>query len=400
MPANAFQGFDDWIEIFRAGTHTDSAGNTRTWTAADLDEIVANHRADDPAPAVVGHPRTDDPAWGWTAALKREGTRLYARFRDVAAEFEQAVREGRYRNRSVRIGKTADGFRLIHVGWLGAAAPAVSGMAPVYSAPAAEATFEYVEADWYTPSLLHRVLRRLRDWMIAEKGLDTADDLIPDYLVDDARRHADELLERSQASDPEPEPAFAAPDNSTGGDPVPQSTKTFTQAELDQAVTAAVEQATKPLSDRERQLKADLDRERRERRRGEFQARVDAAIDAGKLTPAQAAGMVEFALSLADGDAAAFEFTLGEGDKAATHKRSPLAWFSAFIDALPERGRHLFREQPTGDDAGAPAADFAAPAGYTVDPGQLEMHNRALAYQAAHPGVEYLAAVQIVERSH
>ena len=128
MPRNTFNGFDDWIEIFRSGEHTDNAGTTRTWTEQDLDEIVANHSADRPAPAVVGHPKTDDPAWGWTAALKREGASLYAKFKDVAKEFADAVEAGRYRNRSVKIGKTADGYRLIHVGWLGAAPPAYLGV--------------------------------------------------------------------------------------------------------------------------------------------------------------------------------------------------------------------------------------------------------------------------------
>ena len=41
-----FKGFDDWIEIFKAGTHTDSAGRTWTFGTADLDRIVAGY---DPA---------------------------------------------------------------------------------------------------------------------------------------------------------------------------------------------------------------------------------------------------------------------------------------------------------------------------------------------------------------
>ncbi len=30
-----FAGFDGWFEVFITGTHTDSAGNTGTWTEAD-----------------------------------------------------------------------------------------------------------------------------------------------------------------------------------------------------------------------------------------------------------------------------------------------------------------------------------------------------------------------------
>ena len=39
---------------------------------------------------------------------------------------------------------------------------------------------------------------------------------------------------------------------------------------------------------------------------------------------------------------------------------------------------------------------FAAPPGYTVEPASLELHGKALAYQASHEGVGYLDAVKAV----
>ena len=48
----------------------------------------------------------------------------------------------------------------------------------------------------------------------------------------------------------------------------------------------------------------------------------------------------------------------------------------------------------------APSAEFAAPSGYAVDPERAELHTRALEYQSAHPGVAYVDAVRILERSH
>lgn len=68
---------DNWFEVFRTGTHTDSAGNTSQWTKDDLDRIAQQY---DPthheAPIVIGHPETDSPAYGWIQALKVEGEKL------------------------------------------------------------------------------------------------------------------------------------------------------------------------------------------------------------------------------------------------------------------------------------------------------------------------------------
>jgi hypothetical protein len=71
-----------WFEIFKAGTHQDSAGNERTWSEEDLDTIVSKYNpAEHEAPIVIGHPTDNAPAWGWVEGLKREGTRLYAKAR-------------------------------------------------------------------------------------------------------------------------------------------------------------------------------------------------------------------------------------------------------------------------------------------------------------------------------
>ena len=55
---------DGWVEIFRAGRHTDSQGRSADFTAADLDRTVSLF---DPAhhepPAVIGHPKDNAPAW-------------------------------------------------------------------------------------------------------------------------------------------------------------------------------------------------------------------------------------------------------------------------------------------------------------------------------------------------
>ncbi len=116
----------DWVEIFRTGEHTDSAGRTRLWTEADLDKVVAGY---DPgqheAPVVIGHPQNNAPAYGWVEAVKRAGATLLAKFRQVEPAFREMVQAGRFKKRSVSF--YPDGT-LRHVGFLGAMPPAVKGL--------------------------------------------------------------------------------------------------------------------------------------------------------------------------------------------------------------------------------------------------------------------------------
>jgi hypothetical protein len=118
---------DKWVEIFRAGEHVSSDGRQRYWSEEDLDEIVRNYNPKEhEAPVVVGHPKTNDPAYGWVEALKRVGSILLAKFKQIDPEFAEKVKAGRYKKRSASI---MPGNRLNHVGFLGAAVPAVSGLA-------------------------------------------------------------------------------------------------------------------------------------------------------------------------------------------------------------------------------------------------------------------------------
>lgn len=120
-----------WIEIARTGTFTDSAGREQTFTAGDLDAIARRY---DPqkrdAPLCFGHPQTDKaPAFGWVEKLKSESDRLYASFSHVPDEVRDLVARGRYRHVSMSL--MPDRVTLRHVALLGAAQPAIDGLAAV-----------------------------------------------------------------------------------------------------------------------------------------------------------------------------------------------------------------------------------------------------------------------------
>ena len=118
-----------WIEVFKTGTWTDSAGNTRTWKEEDLDKIAASYNpAEHEAPVVIGHPKDNAPAYGWVEALKREGNVLKAKLKQLVPEFVEMVKKGMFKKRSISL---YPDLKLRHIGFLGAQPPAVKGLADV-----------------------------------------------------------------------------------------------------------------------------------------------------------------------------------------------------------------------------------------------------------------------------
>ena len=128
MAKDFFEG--QWIEVFRAGDQTDSSGNTRKWTDSDLKKIVKlySEQTDHEAPLVIGHPKDNDPAYGWVEALKTDGKMLYAQFKQVAKGMSEAVETGLLKKRSISL---YPNLLLRHIGFLGAVPPAVKGLADI-----------------------------------------------------------------------------------------------------------------------------------------------------------------------------------------------------------------------------------------------------------------------------
>lgn len=120
----------DWVCIARTGTHTDANGKPHTFTESDFDALKAGYNpANQEAALCFGHPKDSDPAFGWVHALKRTGGNLFAQFADVPAEVKKMVQDGRYKHVSISL--SPDKKRLLHVGLLGAAAPAMEGLGTV-----------------------------------------------------------------------------------------------------------------------------------------------------------------------------------------------------------------------------------------------------------------------------
>lgn len=118
------------IEVFRTGEHTDINGNKFSATSEKLDNIVEVYnrtvKADSSriAPLVKGHPKTDSPAFGWVDYLRRIGDKIIAGV-NLVPQFAEEVKDGLFKKVSISL---YDNDMLRHVGFLGAAQPAVKGL--------------------------------------------------------------------------------------------------------------------------------------------------------------------------------------------------------------------------------------------------------------------------------
>lgn len=127
------------LAIFRAGTHTSVDGRQLTFTPEIIREFAETY---DPqvseAPLVVGHPKLDDPAYGWAQIYAR---RRRAALRGAAPGRAAVRRDGEHgsvqEDQHVHLSAGQPGnprpgkYYVKHIGFLGAAAPAVKGLPSV-----------------------------------------------------------------------------------------------------------------------------------------------------------------------------------------------------------------------------------------------------------------------------
>lgn len=340
-----------WINVFRAGTHTDSTGRVVTFTQADLDQIVANHDLG-AAPAVIGHPKHNDPAYGWVNEIKREDDQLYVKFRDINPAFEKGIQSGAYRNRSVSICKEGErGYRLRHVGWLGATPPAIDGLTPVSFSDAAADIMEFslpVSGFVLTIQNIGIIFRKVREWIIAEKGIDEADRVIPSHEIESIENSADSLLTDASREQ----------NHFSNGD---KTHMTITQEQLDAEIKAAKEEAKREAAaefskqlDEAKQIAIKAEHDRRVER---INAQIEKWKENGKVFPAESSGLSEFMVAI-DSVSETFEFAAEDGQRS----QSLTEWFTDFMAARPARIDLGKKTEQTADPKELSAKDLAAQA--------------------------------------
>jgi hypothetical protein len=145
------------IEIFKPGRHVTMNGAAIEFTESDLAATVAAYDpAKHEAPLVVGHPSTDDPAYGWTHSIALAEGKLLATPRDVDPVFAELVNSRRFSKVSASFyppdssaNPVPGVYYLRHIGFLGAQPPAVKGLkTPSFAGAATDfITLEFSEIE-------------------------------------------------------------------------------------------------------------------------------------------------------------------------------------------------------------------------------------------------------------
>lgn len=373
------------IHIFRAGTHTDMHGRQINFSDADLNEIAQSYNpALHEAPVVVGHPKTDAPSYAWVSGIKKDRDGLKAEPRDIDPQFAELVRKRRYSKVSASFycpdspgNPTPGKYYLRHVGFLGAQPPAIKGLKQVSFAEDEEGVVEF--ADWSLQTTAS-LFSRIRDFIISQFGIEKADSVVPDYMIDTLRDEA------ARTTTTDPIPAFS--------DPVGIPAEDAIQPVTEKSAPTPPEE---PAVDKELQAKLqkendDLKRQIEERNKAEAQrvaterhnanvAFADSLVSDARLAPA-GKGLVVAVLD-----------ALGGGDEPVSFSENGSE--QPLVDAFKtqmKKARPLldFGEVATADntDRSAIPAEFAE-----ADPARLEMHTKAVALMKAE-NITYEAAVR------
>lgn len=303
--------------IFRAGRHTAANGTTLDFSEDALKAAVAAY---DPAlheaPITVGHPKDNLPAYGWIGGLSfNDGTgEIEVDPTQVDPAFSEMVSAGRFKKRSASWylpdapnNPKPGSLYLRHVAFLGAQPPAVKGLRDV-SFSEEEGVVEFSDASRWAWSSMAAIARNFREWVIGEKGVEAADKVVPNHLIGDLDNAA-----KAESTEPQSAamPAFSEED--------PMNIQQL-QAEVTRltAENATLKANQKPVDFAEREAnlaarEAAVAAAQAKADRATVEARIDVAVKAGRMLPAQKKHAVDFAMSLADGEAV---IDFGEGDKA------------------------------------------------------------------------------------
>lgn len=321
------------------------------------------------SPLVVGHPKLDDPAYGWVGALSYSDGLLEVTETDQLEEqFAEMVNKGRFPKVSASFylpdapnNPKPGNLYLKHVGFLGATAPAVKGLKTVSFSESEEGVVEFT--DWDQMSISN-LFRKMREFVIAKFGVEDADKHLPEYEINSLQINA------AQDKREHGGPYFS--ESTQGDDMTPEQKAKMEQLEADNAKLRAGNEA----KDKEIAAFAEqADKDKKAATHAENVSFAEGLIKEGKLLPADKDSTIATLDQLAT---ATGEVSFGEGDD--KKSLTPLALHKEQLKKAPKVVE--FGETSQGEQAGV--VNFAAASGYTVDSAQLEMHNKATAYASAN----------------
>lgn len=323
-----------YIEAFKTGAHTDSKGNAKEWTEQDCIEAASNFQG---ATIRLGH--TDTQSYGDIADAKFEDGSIWLKPGNVDTTFNKMIGSGEITNRSIGLKRTGGKWGINHIAFLGKSTPAVDGLAMFSKADqedkdaechSYEFSFHATDYDikpWayrYGMRSIADALRGVREWIIGEHDVETADKLMPNHTIEAVNDAKDAIKRTDTKSDFSTDAKPSQQEDNTMDKNTPDDKEAaFSQNDIDNAVADAQTKA-------EDKVRAEFAAEKLE---ADNKAAVANFVASGNITPAQAQGCAEFMSHLDTKNE--YEFSkAGEGDNTETVKTKASAWFSEFVGGL------------------------------------------------------------------
>ena len=336
------------IAIFRPGKHAPGV------TAADAQRAAETYNpAVQEAPVVIGHPATNKPAWGWVKRLEFDKAKntLFATLKDLDKRFVDAVRKRRFPKMSAsfyRAGAPGNpapaGISFRHLGFTGAAIPAVPGLPEV----------NFADDDTDDNALSFDFTVEAAAWDGGDGGdtVDLSEDIA--FLKQRLSKLEGDKMNKDTTK----------PDEKT-------STVDLAQKQAD---LAALEASLK-----KRQVA--LDQAEAARLRREHADFVEKIAAEGKILPRQKEGWVSLMSLL--GPEQTFNFTSKDSKDGVASEGAALDFVKDALESLPPRIRYDEFAKAEGD-AGGNVVSFKAPAGAQVEKSSLDFHQKIEAYAKKH----------------
>ncbi|TDK65984.1 peptidase [Sapientia aquatica] len=284
------------IHIFTAGTHTDTSGRAVTITSDDLNASAAAYNAAlHEAPIVIGHPAHNAPAWGWAQSLRVHNGDLYAEPAQVDVAFAENFNAGRYKKISACFyepnspsNPVPGVWYLRHIGALGAMPPAIKGLRQAAFNETDSGVVLFNEAPTSQGVAMQSSLwRRLREWLIGREGQEVADNLIPEWqlqnMQEDEKHNAeviDEIVAAQDAVNTDNTDSADEPPNNAFAESAASATNTA-QSVNDATQTTEINRLKKLLKDKQH---ADAQRDITARH-AQHVAFAESQLALGKLAP-------------------------------------------------------------------------------------------------------------------
>jgi hypothetical protein len=210
------------VELFLPGVRRDSLGRTKEWEDWELNEMASSYnsvvRDVHDAPVLIGHdgktleqdqglPANSyaspemtpqgEASYAWLERAYVENGKLKGDYRKVNPSFAQALENETYKKRSISIyprnhpdNPTPGKLNIRHVAYV--AIPAVKGMKDHAFGEGNFFEFEFAEFYGSAWSAIARLMQGLRDRMIEDADLETANATFPTELLDAIQRQAND----------------------------------------------------------------------------------------------------------------------------------------------------------------------------------------------------------------